>query len=276
MSDLEALFSLRGRVAVVTGATGVLGAAACRALAGAGATVVALARDVGRAGGLAAELVGEAMAVSADVRDRDSLEAACRSVLAARGRVDILVCFAGGNRPGATRDEGASPFDLDLAATREVVDLNLLGTLLPIAAFGPAMVRAEPPPQGGASIVTVASVAAVRALSRVTGYSAAKAGVANLTAGLGAELARRHPGRIRVNALVPGFFVAEQNRAILLDAGGTPTRRGRDVLARTPMGRFGDPAELGGALVWLCGPSAAFVAGATVAVDGGFTADSGV
>jgi NAD(P)-dependent dehydrogenase (short-subunit alcohol dehydrogenase family) len=275
VTGLEPLFSLDGRVAVVTGATGTLGRAAAAALHGAGARVVPLSRSHERGEALLAELGAAGPALVADVLDEASLAAARDAVVGALGRVDILVTFAGGNLAGATAPPGETILDLPAAATAEVVDLNLMGTLLPIRAFVPAMLAGEGPP-GGASVVTVASVSSLRPLSRVSGYSAAKAAVVNLTQALAVELGRRHRGRIRVNSLAPGFFVADQNRAMLLGAGGEPTERGRAILDRTPLDRFGAPEELGGALVWLCGPSAAFVTGALIAVDGGFTAGSGV
>jgi NAD(P)-dependent dehydrogenase (short-subunit alcohol dehydrogenase family) len=273
---LDELFSLRGRVALVTGGTGTLGRAATAGLAAAGATVAVLSRTAERAQEVAEALGNGAIALAADVRDRPSLEAARDELLARLGRLDILVNFAGGNLPAAIRDPQGSPFGLDPDATREVLDLNLMGTALPISVFGPAMLAADPAPRGGASIVTVASVSAGRPLTRVAAYSAAKAAVLNLTRGLAVELGREHQGRIRVNALVPGFFLAEQNRSLLTEADGTLSRRGRDALARTPLGRFGHPAELVGALVWLSGPSAAFVTGTAITVDGGFSAESGV
>jgi NAD(P)-dependent dehydrogenase (short-subunit alcohol dehydrogenase family) len=275
MTELEDLFSLRGRVAVVTGATGTLGRSSAAGLAAAGAAVVVLSRDLDRAADLANELEGEAVGMQADVDDAGSLEAVRDGVLDRFGRLDILVTFAGGNLPAATRAAAQAPLDIPVAAVRDVLELNVLGTLLPIRLLGPAMHAAEPLP-GGASIVTVASVSAFRALTRVAAYSAAKAAVLNLTRGLAVELAGQEEGQIRVNALVPGFFVAGQNRSLLLADDGTPTDRGRAVLARTPMGRFGSPAELAGALVWLCGPSAGFVTGTAVVVDGGFSADAGV
>jgi NAD(P)-dependent dehydrogenase (short-subunit alcohol dehydrogenase family) len=275
MTELEDLFSLQGRVAVVTGATGTLGRSSAAGLAAAGAAVVVLSRDLDRAADLANELEGEAVGMQADVDDAGSLEAVRDGVLDRFGRLDILVTFAGGNLPAATRAAEQAPLDIPVAAVRDVLELNVLGTLLPIRVLGPAMHAAHPLP-GGPSIVTVASVSAVRALTRVAAYSAAKAAVLNLTRGLAVELAGQDEGQIRVNALVPGFFVAEQNRSLLLAEDGTPTDRGRSVLARTPMGRFGRPAELAGALVWLCGPSAGFVTGTAVVVDGGFSADAGV
>jgi len=207
--------------------------------------------------------------VSADVLRKASLLAARDLVVERWGRVDILVNAAGGNVPGATLEPGASVFDLAEEAFRDVVDLNLLGTLLPAQVFGAAM-------GGEGSIVNVSSMAAQRAITRVVGYSAAKAAVENLTRWLAVELARTEGPGLRVNAIAPGFFVGEQNRALLLEPDGSLTERGRTIVERTPTGRFGEADELVGTLIWLCGPGAAFVTGAVIPVDGGFGAYGGV
>jgi NAD(P)-dependent dehydrogenase (short-subunit alcohol dehydrogenase family) len=258
-SDLERWFGLDGRVAVVTGGTGALGSAMAAGLAAAGARVAVLARRAPEVDD------SDRLALSADVLRRDELSAARDRVLEGWGRIDILVNAAGGNVPGATLDPGERVFDLSDEAFREVVDLNLVGTLLPTQVFGAAM-------EDGGSIVNVSSMAAARAITRVVGYSAAKAAVENLTRWLAVELAPA----IRVNAIAPGFFIGEQNRRLLLGDDGELTERGRAIVERTPAGRFGEADELIGTLVWLCGPGAAFVTGAVVPVDGGFGAFSGV
>jgi NAD(P)-dependent dehydrogenase (short-subunit alcohol dehydrogenase family) len=253
---------LDGMVAVVTGGTGTLGAAMARGLAEAGAHVAVMARSADRAQAVAQELDGEAL--PADVLEREQLVAARERLLERWNRVDILVNAAGGNVPGATLAEGSSVHDLPEQAFRDVMDLNLVGTLLPTQVFGAAMQRG--------SIVNVSSMAADRALTRVVGYSAAKAAVENLTRWLAVELAPD----VRVNAIAPGFFVGEQNRRLLLRDDGELTERGRAIVDRTPAGRFGEADELIGAVRWLCGPEATFVTGAVIPVDGGFSAFSGV
>jgi len=271
---LSSQFGLAGKVAVVTGATGVLGAAIAAGLAHAGARVAILGRRAARAEELAAairEFGGEAVAAPADVLDPARLEAVRQSLLARFGQIDILVNAAGGNTPAATVTESSSFFDLAPAALREVLDLNLMGTVLPCQVFGRAMAR-----QRSGAIVNVSSMAARRALSRVGAYSAAKAAIENLTRWLAVELARRYGEGLRVNAIAPGFFLGEQNRALLVEADGAPTARGRAIIEHTPAGRFGVPDDLVGTAVWLCGPGAAFVTGVVVAVDGGFDAFSGV
>jgi NAD(P)-dependent dehydrogenase (short-subunit alcohol dehydrogenase family) len=255
VSDLRRWFGLDGQVAVVTGGTGVLGSAMAAGLAAAGARVAVLARHPRAEDGLA---------IAADVLERGEVEAARERVLAEWGRVDILVNAAGGNVPGATLEPGASVFDLPEDAVRAVLDLNLVGSLIPTQVFGAAM--------AGGCIVNVSSMAADRAITRVGGYSAAKAAIENLTRWLAVELAPA----VRVNAIAPGFFIGEQNRRLLLDEDGALTERGATIVARTPAGRFGEAGELVSALLWLCGPGASFVTGTVVPVDGGFSAFSGV
>ena len=273
---LRDLFDLSGRVAVVTGATGVLGGAMARGLARAGAKVGVLGRREERAAGVVAGIKaagGEAITLPADVLDRGQLERARDAALDRWGRLDILVNAAGGNTAEATVSDDAELFDLPKEALRRVFDLNLLGTVLPTQVFGAAMARG-PDPEG--SIVNVSSMAAQRPLTNVVGYSAAKASVENFTRWTAVELARRHGAGLRVNAVAPGFFLGEQNRAMLVNDDGTPTARGKSIVEHTPAGRFGEPEELRGALIWLCSPSARFVTGAVVPVDGGFNAFSGV
>ncbi|ABG03061.1 short-chain dehydrogenase/reductase SDR [Rubrobacter xylanophilus DSM 9941] len=274
---LEEMFSLDGRVAVVTGGTGVLGGAVAAGLARAGARVGVLGRRRGRAEEVAAGLGAEgaeALALRADVLDEGQLRRAREELLGRWGRLDILVNAAGGNVPGAVLGSGEDVFrGLRVGAFREALDLNLLGTVLPSLVFGEAMAsggRAE------GCIVNVSSMAALRPLTRVAGYSAAKAAVENFTRWLAVELSRRYGPGMRVNAVAPGFFLGEQNRGLLIGEDGNLTPRGRAVIEHTPMGRFGKPEELAGAVVWLCGPGASFVTGAVVPVDGGFSAFGGV
>ncbi len=272
---LRSLFGLEGKVAVVTGGSGALGAAMAQGLARAGARVAILARRLEGANAAAAMIKaagGDALALSADVRDRAQVEHACTAILQHWERVDILVNAAGGNMPGAILAPDASLLDLDPEAFRAVVDLNLIGTLLPSLIFGAAMI--ESGDQG--VIINISSMAAQRPLTLAAGYSAAKAAVDNLTRWMAVELQRRYGPRLRVNAIAPGFFIGEQNRSLLLGPDGSLTARGASVIAHTPAGRFGVPDDLAATLIWLCGPGAAFVNGVVVPVDGGFSAWSGV
>lgn len=266
-------FDLRGRVAVVTGGYGVLGGAIADGLAAAGARVAVLGRRREAAEEKADALRragAEAMALVASVLDEARLRGARDELLSAWGQVDVLVNAAGGNVAEARTDR--SPvFALPLPAFDEVVRLNLHGTVYPTLVFGEAMAGRKK-----GSVVNVSSMAAVLALSGVLGYSVAKAAIESFTRWMAVDLARRCGEGLRVNAVAPGFFVGGQNRDVLVQPDGSPTDRARTILARTPMGRFGDPAELQGAVLWLCSDAASFVTGAVIPVDGGFSADSGI
>jgi NAD(P)-dependent dehydrogenase (short-subunit alcohol dehydrogenase family) len=275
--SIQDLFSLTGKVAVVTGATGVLGGEMARSLARSGARVAVLGRREEKANRVAGEIEvagGESLALPADVLDTDRLEDARDALLERWGRIDILVNAAGGNVPEATLTDDVGVFDLPEKALRQVMDLNFLGTLLPCQIFGAAMVEGPEEPDG--CIVNISSMAASRTLTNVVGYSAAKAAVENLTRWLAVELARSYGPGLRVNAIAPGFFIGEQNRDLLLDEDGSPSQRGQAIIEHTPAGRFGEPDELGGTLIWLCSNASAFVDGIVVPVDGGFSAFSGV
>ena len=281
-SEFEAVtqFDLQDKVAIVTGGTGVLGGTMARGLATSGARVGILGRRGEKAEQVASDIEeagGRALALPADVLDKKQLEEARRAVLGRWGGIDILVNAAGGNVPEATLREGASVFDLPQEAIRRVFDLNFLGTLLPSQIFGTAMVEPKDGDrEGRGCIVNISSMAASRPLTNVVGYSAAKASVENLTRWLAVELNRRYGPGLRVNAIAPGFFIGEQNRALLLNEDGSLTERGRTIVDHTPAGRFGEPEELVGTLVWLCSPASNFVNGVVVPVDGGFSAFGGV
>ncbi len=268
------LFSLEGQVAVVTGGTGVLGGAMARGLARAGAKVGVLGRRRERAEAEVKAIEadgGVALALPADVLDRGELEAAREAVVEQWGRLDVLVNAAGGNMPSATLEPGGSFFELPVEGMEPVIALNLQGTLLPSQVFGEAMARA-----GRGCIVNISSMSAQRAMTRVLGYGVAKAAVENATRWLAVELGRSFGEGLRVNAIAPGFFIGEQNRALLVGEDGSLTARGQTIIDHTPAGRFGEPDDLIGTLIWLCGPGAGFVNGVVVPVDGGFSAFSGV
>jgi NAD(P)-dependent dehydrogenase (short-subunit alcohol dehydrogenase family) len=276
---MPAPFSLEGCVAVVTGGSGALGTALAQGLGSAGAAVGVLARNTDRAAAAADSITaagGEGFPLTADVLDRSQLEQARESLLGRYGRLDVLVNAAGGNVPEATLGEGQRFFDLPADALRKVVDLNLFGTVLPCQVFGAAMTPRDADDTASRSIVNVSSLAAQRALTRVAGYGAAKAAVESFTRWLAVDCARTYGDRLRVNAIAPGFFVGDQNRALLLDDAGELTLRGRTILEHTPAGRFGDPGDLVSTVVWLCSPASRFVNGVVVPVDGGFGAFGGV
>lgn len=266
---------LKGKVAVVTGAGGILCSEISRALSKQGARVALVdlreeaaerAADTLRATG------GEALAVQADVTERESLGAAADRILEQFDRIDILVNGAGGNAPGASTSGNQTFFDLPLEALRKVIDLNLMGTLLSCQIFGKPMAET-----GSGSIINISSMTSIRPLTRIPGYGAAKAAVNNLTQWLAVYINQNYSPNVRVNAVAPGFFLTEQNRFLLLDERtGEPTERGKQVLAHTPMGRFGDPSDLCGCVVWLASDRSAFVNGVIIPIDGGFSAFGGV
>jgi NAD(P)-dependent dehydrogenase (short-subunit alcohol dehydrogenase family) len=274
LSELIKMYDFTGRTFVITGGTGVLCAAMAKALVGCGANVAILARSREKGESTLKEISGQGRAIIAvgDVLEQETLQAAVRATLDAFGRIDGLINGAGGNIPQATTRPDLTFFNLPEEAMRHVFDLNLLGTILPCQVFGRQMAE-----QGEGVILNISSMSAIRPLTRVMGYSAAKAAVDNFTQWLAVHLAQLYSPRIRVNAVAPGFFVTEQNRKMLVDEHtGELTPRGQTIIAHTPMGRFGEPEDLIGATLWLLSPAAAFVTGIVVPVDGGFSAFGGV
>lgn len=267
-------FSLAGKVAVVTGGTGVLGGAMARGLATAGAKVAIVGRRADKAAEVAAAISaagGEAMPLPADVLDAGSLRTARESLLANFGRVDILLNAAGGNMPGATVFGDLTFFTMQPTDFERVVQLNLTGTLLPSQFFGEPMAA-----QGSGVIINISSMTAQKPLTRVLGYGNAKAAIDNFTRWLAVELAQKYGAGLRVNAIAPGFFIGEQNRGFLLNPDGTYTARGQSIIDHTPLKRYGAPDELVGTAVWLASDASRFVTGVVVPVDGGFSAFSGI
>ena len=266
-------FALDGRVAVVTGGYGVLGGTIASGLSAAGARVAVLGRRPEAAQAKVDEIRrsgGDAMPLVADVLDESRLKLAREQLLDTWGGVHILVNAAGGNVARA-RNDGSSIFEVPLDAFEEVLRLNLHGTVVPSLVFGEAMAH-----QRSGAIVNISSMAAMRALSGVLGYSIAKTGIDSLTRWLAVELARKYGDGVRVNAVAPGFFIATQNRGVLIEADGSYTARAKSIVGHTPMGRFGRPEELVGPIQWLCSDAASFVTGAVIPVDGGFSVNSGV
>ncbi|MFN9717214.1 MAG: SDR family oxidoreductase [Planctomycetota bacterium] len=264
----SSLFDLTGETAVVLGGTGVLGGGMASALASAGARIAVVGRNEERGRARVRQIEscgGSAIFVSADALDTASLTDARDAIIRQLGSVTILVAAAGGNRPDATLPPGSDFCKLSREAWNGVFDLNLVGgSLLPAQVFGETMLQ-----QKKGSIINIASMAGMIPLSRVVAYSAAKAAVINLTKFLAREWAAKG---IRVNAISPGFFPAEQNKALLFREDGTYTERGGQIIGHTPMARFGDPRELDGAVVWLASHKASsFVTGQNIVVDGGFS-----
>lgn len=267
---MKNLFDIKGQVVVITGGTGVLGKAIAIHLAEEGAKVVILGRKAEVGNALVNEIKqkgGEAMFLTTDVMNRNALEQNLTDILAAYGRVDALLNAAGGNMPGATIAPTGTFFDLKVEEFQKVLELNLLGTILPTQVFLKPMVN-----QKKGAIVNFSSMAAFRPLTRVCGYAAAKAGISNFTAYMATEVAKKFGEGIRVNAIAPGFFLTEQNRSLLTNPDGTWTKRGQDVIRQTPFGRMGRAEELCGTIQYLISEASSFVTGTVAIVDGGFNA----
>lgn len=273
--DLKQCYNFAGRTIAVTGGAGILGGEIVCALVSAGANVAIMDRDPVLVEHLKDRLEsgpGRWMFVAGDVLSSDSLVKAEAAIQAEFGVVDTLINAAGGNQADATTSDKLSFFDLKELALRRVFDLNILGTLFPCQVFGRSMVKA-----GRGCILNISSMNAFRPLTRVPAYSAAKAGVSNFTQWLAVHMAQEYSPDIRVNALAPGFFITAQNRFLLTDEKtGELTDRGREIVAHTPMRRFGEPSDLLGAAFWLLSDMSSFVTGIIVPVDGGFSAFSGV
>lgn len=265
---------MKGKVAAITGGSGTLGKAFAKGLASQGATVFILNRNQEKANHAIEEFkkMGlEIFAIPCDVLDESSVNNAVENILQKTGQVDILVNCAGGNMKGAVVMPEQSIFEISIDQFKKVNDLNLLGTVIPSIAFAKPMIK-----QGKGCIVNISSMAAKLPLTRVVGYSASKAAIDNFTRWLMVEIASKYGEGIRVNAIAPGFFIADQNRSLLLQEDGSLTARGETIVCQTPMKRFGEPEELISTLLWLCDEKSSFVNGIVVPVDGGFSAFSGV
>lgn len=270
---MENPFSLQDKIIIVTGATGVLGHSFINSIAKAGGTVGVLGRNEAVANERVGQIIkngGKAIALIADVTNEEQLKAARDKVIDVYGVIDGLVNGAGGNRPGGIVQPYDDIFKLSMDGMKEVMDLNLMGTLIPTQIFGPSIVQSK------GSIVNISSVSAQRTLTRVMGYSLAKAAIESYTKWFAVELANRYGDAVRMNAIVPGFFLTEQNRTLLTTEDGGYTNRGNTILRQTPFKRFGDADELCGCLLWLLSDASKFVTGTIVNVDGGFNAFSGV
>jgi NAD(P)-dependent dehydrogenase (short-subunit alcohol dehydrogenase family) len=268
-------FKVKGLSIVITGGAGVLCSRMVKRFVELGAHVAVLDLDFQSAKGLVNDVegnLGTAVAIQVDVLDKKSIQTAAKQVINIYRRIDVLINGAGGNNSKATTGEENSFFDLPVDAIRFVTDLNFLGTILPTQVFGKHIAE-----QGEGVILNVSSMNALRPLTRIPAYSAAKAAVSNFTQWLAVHMAKEYSPNIRVNAIAPGFLLTDQNRFLLTDeTSGELTDRGKSILDHTPMNRFGDPEDLLGVVQWLISPASKFVTGTVIPIDGGFSAFSGV
>ena len=267
-------FDISGQVAVITGAGGVICGVMAREMAKKGAKVALLDLFVENAQRIADEINaegGQAIAVAANVLDRASLESAREQVVAAYGHIDILINGAGGNKKQATVSPELDFFHLDTDAFKWVFDLNVTGAVLTTMVFGELLAK-----QGTGNVINIASMATYHPLTNTVAYCGAKAAVANFTEWMATHFNQNYSKKIRVNAIAPGFLLTTQNRFLMQQEDGSPTARGQRVLDKTPMGRYGDPVEMAGPVIWLCSEAASFVNGAVIPVDGGFSAFWGI
>ena len=266
------LFSVKDKVIILTGGSGILGGCMAKYLAKEEAAVVILDRNETAGYELAEEIKkdgGKALFLKTDVLDKQLLAENANDILSAFGGIHVLINLAGGNMPGATIPPDKTFFDMDIDAFRKVVDLNLFGTVIPTMVFAKVMVE-----QKKGSIINISSESALRPLTRVVGYGTAKAAINNFTQSMAGELAIKFGEGLRVNAIAPGFFLTEQNRALMTNPDGTPSDRCKTVVAHTPFRRLGQPEELLGTVQWLASDASAFVTGTVIPVDGGFDAFS--
>ena len=275
LAELTRIYDFKGRTIVITGGTGILGGEIACAVVSCGANVVLMDLNLKPVQALLDRMgdrAGQVLAVEANVLDMASLNKAAETILEKFGGLDCLVNAAGGNKPQATTGPDLSFFDLPVEALRWVFDLNILGTMLPCQVIGKLMAE-----KGRGTILNISSMNAFRPLTRIPAYSAAKAGVSNFTQWLAVHMAQQYSGKIRVNAIAPGFFLTQQNHFLLYDEKtGALSARGQSIIAHTPMGRFGNPDDLFGAVLWLLSDASAFVTGVIIPIDGGFSAYSGV
>lgn len=271
---MKSLISVENKIIVISGATGVLGESMTRSLAQCGAHVVILGRNKDKVNTLVNSIRKEGQKVTgvvADVTNKEALNHVKDEIAEHLGYIDVLINAAGGNMAGALIMPEQTLADADLEQMRKVIDLNYIGTFLPTQIFLPLLEKSVK-----ASVINISSVAAHLPLTRVMGYASAKSAIENLTQFLAVEFAQKQENPVRVNALAPGFFLTEQNRDLLTNKDGSLTNRGEKIIAHTPLGKFGDPEDLNGAIHWLCSDAASFVTGTVVTVDGGFKVFAGV
>ncbi|MGJ8550833.1 SDR family oxidoreductase [Winogradskyella wichelsiae] len=268
------LFNLEDKTILITGACGVLGGGIAKYLLENNATVILLHYKTEALNNTVADfkkISDKVEGYVCNVVEEKSLQDAASKIMAKYGKIDALINAAGGNKPGATVAPGQSVFDVDIEQFKQVIDLNLFGSIIPSLVFGKEMAKNKK-----GTIINLSSMAADRVITRVMGYSASKAAIDNFTKWMSVELAQKYGEGMRVNAVAPGFFIGNQNRALLTNEDGSYTDRGNTIIRNTPMGRFGDADELNGAIHYLCSEASKFVTGIVVPIDGGFSAYSGV
>lgn len=267
-------FDIKDKVVVITGAGGVLCSTMAYEMAQLGAKIALLDIAEERIAAIAGEICqsgGEAISVACNVLETESITAAKDAVVARYGRVDVLINGAGGNKPAATASPELSFFDMPADSLSWVLNLNLLGTIYPTQVFGRQMAE-----QGFGCVINISSMSAYTPLTNTVAYSAAKAAVSNFTSWMATHFAQNYSPKIRVNAIAPGFLHTQQNHYLLVNSDGTPSARGQKIIAGTPMGRYGRPEEMVGAIVYLCSEAASFVTGIVLPIDGGYNSYSGV
>ncbi len=274
MEYLKTIFNLENKVAVLTGGSGIIGSEIAKGLLNAGSKVVLLARDeinLKEKVKLLSKSENEVIGLKCNVLDEENIKNVNEEILNRFSRIDILINAAGGNIPGATIGIEQSIFDIEINQFEKVTDLNLKGTVMPSLIFGKSMAE-----QKKGSIINISSMAAYRAITRVVGYSAAKAAIDNFTRWMAVEMALKFSNGIRVNAIAPGFLLTKQNKHLLTNEDGSLTERAKTIISITPFKRFGEPDEIIGTALWLASDASKFVTGTIIPVDGGFSAFSGV
>ena len=268
------LFNLEKKTIVVTGGCGVLGGGIVKYLLKNNATVILLHYKEAPL----LDAVNDFKKISkkvdgylCNVVEEKSIQTAAEKIMQTHGKIDALINAAGGNKPGATVSPDGSVFDIDIDQFKQVIDLNLFGSIIPSLVFGKAMAKDKK-----GTIINISSMASDRAITRIMGYSASKAAIDNFTKWMAVELAQKYGDGMRVNAIAPGFFIGNQNRKLLTNEDGSYTDRGNTIIRNTPMNRFGNADELNGAIHYLCSDASKFVTGIVIPIDGGFSAFSGV
>lgn len=274
MSYVEKLFSVKNKIAVITGGSGILGGKIAEGFLQGGAKVIVIGTSQEKLNKKIKDLSKYSkniFGIACNVLKENEVEEANKQIVKRFRRIDVLVNAAGGQIPGTTMSVKQSVFDLKIEDFNKVTELNLSGTVLPTLVFGRTIAK-----QKSGSVINISSMASLRAITRVVGYSAAKAAVDNFTKWMAVEMALKFGDQIRVNSIAPGFFISDQNRNVLVNKNGKLTERGKTIIKLTPFKRFGEPDELIGVTVFLASEASKFITGTVIPVDGGFSVFSGV